>query len=629
MPETSMNQSARMQRHRPRRRARDAGRRPGALCGVARPGARHGADSGPKTRTRRRTRGMVLVVVTVVIMLISLAAYGFLTLMQAENKAALARGDQMQARAVAASGREYLAGILELPRGERPVEAERDDAADGFGNVVVDGESDESDRAARQGRFSILAPSYNETATRSWRFGYENESAKIHLAFLLDLEQQQSGAARDALMNLPNMDESTADAILDWIDEDDQRRAQGAESEYYTGLDPPRTPRNAVPPVLEELLLVKGVTRQKLFGADRNADFKVEGDETQTGGQRTAVLSEDAQPWRRYLTVHSGERDEMYDGGERVQLNQSDLAALHQELSEALEPSWANYIVAYRQYGPYAGSESAAESTELQVDVSQPAQRRIESPLELIDTRVAVPSQGAARGAGGSRTQPGPAGPGRGNMRGGGRSQASRTRGRASRAAGSRGGRAGRGGPSGSSRRSGSGSGSGGESGEEDMEVFASPFTSEPGQMREYLPRLMEAVTVGSGSPIYGRINVNLAPPEVLAALPGIDMSAAERIVSARSMTSTAAEGQQHAVWLLIENIVDRSRMIELEPYVTTRGAVGRAQIIGYYDQRSPVMRFETVVDATEPPARQVYYKGLQRLGRRLADKLMNSAGAP
>ena len=77
-------------------------------------------------------------------------------------------------------------------------------------------------------------------------------------------------------MNLTDMDESTADAILDWIDADNAPRDLGAEADYYLGLDPPVRPRNAVPPSLDELLLVRGVTREKLFGLDLNANFRID-----------------------------------------------------------------------------------------------------------------------------------------------------------------------------------------------------------------------------------------------------------------------------------------------------------------------------------------------------------------
>ncbi len=514
--------------------------------------------------SERPRRGVVILVVTVVILLVSLAAYGFLTLMQTENKAALARGDQLQAQAVAASGREYLASILELPRSARPPGATRDDMAELFGNILVDGDADAVDAAdagVRLGRFSILAPSQTDDALgagagRSWRFGYENESAKLHLGLLVDLERGDPGAGRAALLNLPNMDESTADAILDWVDSDDQDRDQGAESEYYSGLSPPRQPRNGVPPTLDELLLVKGVTREKLFGIDLNINFQVDGWEEELARQQAESSSEVTTPWCRYLTVHSAERNETYDGQPRIRLNQPDMVSLHRELSAAFGASWANYIVAYRQHGAYRGSSEGQDASEIPFDARDAATIRFRSPLELIGTRVAIP---IAQG-----------------------------------------------------------------SGKPKVTVFNSPFLDDPGQMREYLPRLMDGVTIASDARLSGRININLAPPEVLAALPEIDMALADRIVSARGMPAEDDLSGQNAVWLLLEGIVEREAMMRLEPYVTTGGDVGRAQIIGYYDRRSPIMRFETVIDGTGLPARQLYYKDLRRLGRGVVDEVMS-----
>ena len=37
-------------------------------------------------------------------------------------------------------------------------------------------------------------------------------------------------------MGLPGMTEDVADAILDWLDTDDEPRELGAEIEYYSGL---------------------------------------------------------------------------------------------------------------------------------------------------------------------------------------------------------------------------------------------------------------------------------------------------------------------------------------------------------------------------------------------------------
>ena len=61
---------------------------------------------------------------------------------------------------------------------------ETGDLAGLFGDVLVDGDEDELDETARQGRFSILVPNDTEMEESGWRFGYENESAKLHLALL-------------------------------------------------------------------------------------------------------------------------------------------------------------------------------------------------------------------------------------------------------------------------------------------------------------------------------------------------------------------------------------------------------------------------------------------------------------
>lgn len=55
-----------------------------------------------------------------------------------------------------------------------------------------------------------------------------------------------------------------ADAILDWIDPDDLRRAQGAEAEAYGGGH--TLPRNGPIPVLDELRHVRGMSPELLYG---------------------------------------------------------------------------------------------------------------------------------------------------------------------------------------------------------------------------------------------------------------------------------------------------------------------------------------------------------------------------
>ncbi|MBI5638928.1 MAG: general secretion pathway protein GspK [Nitrospirae bacterium] len=57
-----------------------------------------------------------------------------------------------------------------------------------------------------------------------------------------------------------------ADSIMDWKDADDLHRLHGAENEYYMSLPNPYKSKNANIETLEELLLIRGVTPEILYG---------------------------------------------------------------------------------------------------------------------------------------------------------------------------------------------------------------------------------------------------------------------------------------------------------------------------------------------------------------------------
>jgi len=57
------------------------------------------------------------------------------------------------------------------------------------------------------------------------------------------------------------------DSIMDWKDPDDLHRLNGAESDYYMSLPNPYKAKNANFDTLEELILVRGVTPEILYGS--------------------------------------------------------------------------------------------------------------------------------------------------------------------------------------------------------------------------------------------------------------------------------------------------------------------------------------------------------------------------
>ncbi len=64
------------------------------------------------------------------------------------------------------------------------------------------------------------------------------------------------GARRDTLV----------DAIMDWRDEDELHRANGAENDYYASLAPAYTAKNGPLDSVDDLLWIKGMTRELFFG---------------------------------------------------------------------------------------------------------------------------------------------------------------------------------------------------------------------------------------------------------------------------------------------------------------------------------------------------------------------------
>lgn len=74
---------------------------------------------------------------------------------------------------------------------------------------------------------------------------------------------------------LEGEDEAAAliDAMVDWLDseDDDQEEENGAENGYYQSLDPSYSCKNGKIEYIEELLLIKGMSRELLFGDEEHA----------------------------------------------------------------------------------------------------------------------------------------------------------------------------------------------------------------------------------------------------------------------------------------------------------------------------------------------------------------------
>jgi len=556
------------------------------------------SQSRRKERDRSKRRASVLIVVLVVIMMLTLACYQFVELMLTERQATEMYGRRVAARAFADSGVQWVAAMLHSNDDLQKTDYYHNPAL--FqGQLMVD-----SEIAHGRGKFTILAPVENDTQFSGVRFGLIDESGKLNLNAILKIVEEYDDAderARDILLAIPSMTEDIADSILDWIDGDDDTREFGAESDYYSTLAVPYETKNGKLESLDELLMVRGVTPELLYGHDKNRNGLIDPSELSSESERGEGVEIGFHPlgWSAMLTVFSRESNLRSDGSAKVDLNQDLLTELYDELMDEFGDDGngediAKFVVAYRMNGPsnlddataalenssigrasqsFSGGEQDAvqnlanEAINSAISGDEPVTRggmdlragaslEINSIYDLIDVEVEVEINGV-------------------------------------------------------------------------MTTLSSPWTSS--EMTSYLPDLLERSSVSGEKFLEGRINVNQTRTEVLegiltGALEEDDTTniadIVDRIMDSRSIDesgqplSQGMEDRATTAWLVIDGIVDLPLMRRLDRYLTTGGDVYRVYSVGHFDSGGPVARVEAVIDATQNPPRIVYERDLSDLGR-------------
>lgn len=518
--------------------------------------------------------------------------------MSAQRRAANTSLRQTQVRLIAESGIEYLRvmlfneqyTILELG-------GLYDNPNEFCGHIVTDGTIGMTGAAASTqttqgnvnprdiGRFSVVAPALSEEGLLSGeyiRYGLEDESCKINLRWILQLDIQQPGYGRMILMRLPGVDEIVADSILDWIDDSsDEPREFGAKDEYYTLLDPPYYTRNGMIDSLDELLNVRGVTPKLFYGIDWNRNGIIDPGEPDInslgefgvydGSLNLGLLS--------YLTLDS--RESMYspDGLPKINVNMEDMTQLRELLDQRAEddtrwePSWTDFIISFRQQARQIASNQSNAGTTENTDGT------IKSLLEFI-------------GVAGSPFADDPDaineyGPvlydnltisdvpivGRINI-----NQVSRTV----------------------------------------LELWAA---------REDELTDTAALLAEESDTLLGTTLTQMNVWDI------IDGILAERI-SDPYVINTESPEMNYTFWIYTHGIItDLSVMKQFEPYFCTQGAVFKATVVGRFDERSPTSRMEVWLDATVAspvvkggkPARVIRVRDISELGPGYSAELLGA----
>ena len=338
------------------------------------------------SRNRNKSGGgFLLVIVLVTIVLISLAAYSFTALMQVEEEAARLQIRQVQSKYLADSGVDYVRMFLANDEATIREKGGVWDNAISFQAIPVGIDPDDPELF---GRFTIISSSMDDDGTpEGFRFGLYDESNKLNVNTLIYADGFVEGGGHQLLMALPNMTDSIADSILDWIDGDDDERDFGCESSYYNGLPSPYAAKNGPLDSLDELLLIRGVTSQMLFGMDTNRNGVIDEPELAASGG-SALNADSMLGWASYMTLHSKESNLNSEGLARVNLNNPDLNQLYTDLRSAFNEEWTRFIIQYRINGPYTlkeDDEPVAANVPITLDLEAESQFTFSQILDLVD----------------------------------------------------------------------------------------------------------------------------------------------------------------------------------------------------------------------------------------------------
>jgi len=539
---------------------------------------RHRRTQAPQSKVRQ---GSVLIVVLILVVLLSLAALKYSASMLTEYSSANMYGRRLQTQQFADSGVEMTADLLGNRTFETTENLIHDESA--FLGVSIQ----ESDIPYNTGRVTLIAPNERDPDSSTVRYGLISESGKLNLNALLAWQEQYSETDPDTgedlgvmsvefydkLASIPAFeDQAVVDLILDYIDEDDDPRPNGAEQASYTDLG--YECKNGPLDSMDELLRIPGITAEILYGEDGNRNGILDaneddGDKSAPSDNEDGVLDLGLMG---YCTVRSTESNLRGDRTEKINLNQGLMTELYDAVLEEFDDDTATFVVAFRMWGSLdaqldedgssltASQEEVAQAvggaiagetegtvTRNGMDLSQPAQFEFTAIFDLVDAEVEATINGTPV-------------------------------------------------------------------------TLASPWQS--GSLSDTLPLLFDTFGLTDDAFIGNRIDPNYARKEVLMAIPEITPDIAE---AAAASSVVSPEGdimtdvlESHATpgWLFTEGIVDLETMRKIEPYLTTRGDIYRTQIVGHFDEGGPFTRLEALIDGSEYPAKVLSVTDLTSLGR-------------
>ncbi len=280
----------------------------------------------------RDRSGSVLIGVLWCVVLLALIVVGVLHTARLDLTVGKYHADRIQAHYLALAGIEKAKALLY----EDALQRSRSGTHHGPG--LYNAPADFRDVALGRGHFRVIRAGTDDEGG-GVIFGVSDEESRLNI----------NVADAADLTKIIGLTPDVAAAIVDWRDSDSTVSPGGAEAPYYESLQPPYMPRNGPFPTIRELLMVRGVSRELLFGEPSSLPSASPALETPRRGTPSAEEEDEIQPeagWAAQLTAFSTVQNVDASGTDRINVQSADETALVGV--RGITQQIARAIVAYR-----------------------------------------------------------------------------------------------------------------------------------------------------------------------------------------------------------------------------------------------------------------------------------------
>lgn len=141
--------------------------------------------------------------------------------------------------------------------------------------------------------------------------------------------------------------------------------------------------------------------------------------------------------------------------------------------------------------------------------------------------------------------------------------------------------------------------------------ITTSPVTVED------LPIIMDCLTSGykqfTDGYVYGRININTAPREVLATIGKLTEAEIDAIIATRERLD--GQARKTIAWLVTEDVLKADKFKQVAYLFTARSFQFTVEALGYAQHNAVVARIQAVLDLRLPRVQYLYWRDLTSLG--------------